>query len=201
MKKIKTACRSCEFDELDFVLSLGTTPLADRLLTEQQLQEPELKAELDLAFCPNCSLVQITECVAPEILFQQDYPYFSSVSEALLRHTRENALELIAARKLDSNSMVIELASNDGYMLKNFVEQDIPVLGVDPAEGPAQAAREAGVPTLGQFFDQTLAAQFRKENRRADVVIANNVLGPCAGPEWVCERYSNHFEGHRCGGD
>ena len=136
-------CRSCGHNELDLVISFGETPLADRLLTCESLNHSELKVPLDLVFCPNCSLVQITETVSPEILFCQDYPYFSSTSETLLRHSRENAVDLIVSRHLDSESLVIEVASNDGYMLRNFVEYDIPVLGIDPARGPASAARKA----------------------------------------------------------
>lgn len=169
-------CRSCGYNELDFVISFGETPLADRLLTHDQLKEPELKVPLSLVFCPDCSLVQITETVSPEILFCHDYPYFSSTSEALLRHSRENAQELISSRNLDSDSLVIEVASNDGYMLRNFVENKIPVLGIDPAEGPAASAEKAGIPTLCTFFDKNLANTFSKKNIFADVVIANNVL-------------------------
>lgn len=173
-------CRSCGHNELDLVISFGETPLADRLLTRDQLKDPELKVPLDLVFCPDCSLVQITETVSPEILFCQDYPYFSSTSESLLRHSRENALELISSRKLDSNSLVIEVASNDGYMLRNFVENDIPALGIDPAEGPASAAEKAGIPTLCTFFSKELAESLSKKNKLGDVLIANNVLAHVA---------------------
>ena len=150
--------------------------LADRLLTKEQLAQPELTAQLDLVFCPMCTLVQITESVSPEILFCEDYPYFSSVSPALLQHTRENAHELIQSRQLNRNNLVVELASNDGYMLRNFVENQIPVLGIDPAKGPAEMAQEAGIPTLCTFFTLDLARRLRQEGRLADVVIANNVL-------------------------
>jgi len=173
-------CRSCGHKELDLVISFGETTIADRLLTRDQLNEPELKVPLDLVFCSNCSLVQIKETVSPEILFCQDYPYFSSTSESLLRHSRENALELISSKNLDSNSLVIEVASNDGYMLRNFVENEIPVLGIDPAEGPAGTAEKAGIQTLCTFFDKDLANNLSEKNKFADVVIANNVLAHVA---------------------
>ncbi len=176
MNNSQLICRSCGHTNLELILSFGRTPLADRLLTAEQLEEPELTAPLDLVFCSNCTLVQITESVSPEILFGEDYPYFSSVSPTLLQHSRENALELIRSRQLTANSLVIEMASNDGYMLRNFVEQGIPVLGIDPAKGPAQAAQKAGIPTLCTFFGRNLAEQLREEGRIADVVIANNVL-------------------------
>ena len=176
MHEAELSCRSCGDAHLESILSLGRTPLADRLLTKEQLDHPELTAPLDLVFCPKCTLVQITESVSPEILFCEDYPYFSSVSPALLQHTRENAENLIRSRNLNANSLVIELASNDGYMLRNFVDSQIPVLGIDPAKGPAEVAQEAGIPTLCTFFTVDLARRLRQEGRSADVVIANNVL-------------------------
>ena len=176
MVKVKINCRSCGQPELELIMSFGKTPLADRLLTEAQLKGPEIFAPLDLVFCHECTLVQITESISPEILFVEDYPYFSSVSPTLLRHSRENALELIQSRNLDASSLVIELASNDGYMLGNFIEKDIPVLGIDPAKGPAQVAEEKGIPTLCTFFNRELAKQLQQEGKSADVVIANNVL-------------------------
>ena len=176
MNESKLACRSCAYTDLDPILSFGQTPLADALLTEAQLELPELTAPLDLVFCPNCGLVQITETVPPEVLFCRDYPYFSSVSKTLLQHFRESAKELIQSRHLNSNSLVVEAASNDGYMLRNFVERGVAVLGIDPAQGPAQAAQQAGIPTLCTFFGKELARQMREEGRVADVFLANNVL-------------------------
>jgi SAM-dependent methyltransferase len=161
---------------LEPILSFGQTPLADKLLAEDQLSREELTFPLDLAFCPQCSLVQLTEAVAPEILYVEDYPYYSSVSSSLVQHFRSSAMDLIALRGLNANSLVVEIASNDGYMLKNFAERGIPVLGIDPAEGPANIAQEAGIPTLCSFFDQDLAKHLREEQRLADVVLANNVL-------------------------
>jgi SAM-dependent methyltransferase len=173
-------CRSCGSQNLRTILSFGETPLADRLLTTEQLGQPELTAPLTLAFCPDCSLVQILETVKPEVLFAQEYPYFSSVSQALLEHSRKNALELIETRRLNNNCLVVEPASNDGYMLRNFAGQGIPVLGIDPAKGPAEAALAAGVPTLNTFFSKELAMQLCSEGRQADVIIANNVLAHVA---------------------
>ncbi len=172
----KITCRSCGNPNLDLIIDFGYTPLADGLLTRNQLDQPEYTAPLDLAFCPNCSLVQITETVPPEILFCRDYPYFSSVSPSLLNHFGDSAKAIIKSRQLNRNSLVIEAASNDGYMLKNFVEKEIPVLGIDPASGPAEAAQKAGIPTLCTFFTQDLAQQLQNEGKKADVFLANNVL-------------------------
>ena len=170
------SCLSCGNTDLKSIISFGYTPLADNLLTKEGLDLPEYTAPLDLVFCPECSLVQITEVVPPEILFCQDYPYFSSVSASLLKHFGGSAQNLIKTRNLDSNSLVIEAASNDGYMLKNFVDAGIPVLGIDPADGPVNAAIEKGVNSICTFFGQELAQKLRDEGKQADVFLANNVL-------------------------
>jgi hypothetical protein len=151
-------------------------PLPDALLSTAQLQSPEPRFPLDVAFCPDCSLVQILEEVPPERLFVDNYLYFSSFSEGLMRHSREHALSLIDGRGLGPDSLVVEIASNDGYLLRNFVERDVPVLGIDPAPTQAVAAERVGVPTLTEFFDAELAARLRSEGRRADVIVANNVM-------------------------
>ena len=180
MKAIHGNCRSCEKSGLEIFLDLGRTPLADRLLTAEQLNETEPRFPLEVAFCPHCGLAQILETVAPELLFCDDYPYYSSFSPALLDHSRENALNLIETRNLTSNSLVVELASNDGYLLKNYLEKGIPCLGIDPAEGPALAAERSGVPTMCTFFNKELAFRLVKEGRSADVIHANNVLAHVA---------------------
>ena len=172
----RLTCLSCGNSDLDLVISFGYTPLADNLLTKDQLELPEYTAPLDLAFCPHCSLVQITEKVPPEILFCQDYPYFSSVSASLLKHFGDSAKNLIKTRNLDANSLVVEAASNDGYMLKNFLDAGIPVLGIDPASGPAETAQQAGIETICTFFTQELATKLKAEGTQADLFLANNVL-------------------------
>lgn len=176
MNASKVSCLSCGNSALDSIISFGYTALADNLLSQEQLDLPEYTAPLELAFCPECSLVQITEVVPPEILFCQDYPYYSSISPSLLKHFSDSAHNLIQTRKLDSNSLVIEAASNDGYMLKNFVEQNIPVLGIDPASGPVDNAIKAGVNSICTFFGRELAQKLREEGQQADVFLANNVL-------------------------
>lgn len=162
--------------DLEVILSLGETTMADGLLNRDQLGQSEYTAPLDLAFSPSSGLVQLTVSVPPEILFCRDYPYYSSVSPSLMKHFEDSAKSLMIRRELNSNSLVIEAASNDGYMLKHFVAQDIPVLGIDPAEGPAKMAQAAGIPTLNTFFTRELASQLRSEGKQADVFLANNVL-------------------------
>jgi SAM-dependent methyltransferase len=151
-------------------------PPSDRLLTKGQLEQPEPRYPLEVAFCSDCGLVQILETVPPEILFSDSYQYYSSFSDTLLKHSRENVDDLIKSRNLNSSSVVLELASNDGYLLKNYVENGIPCLGIDPAPGPALAAEKIGVPTLKTFFTKDLAKQLCAEGRTADVIHANNVL-------------------------
>jgi SAM-dependent methyltransferase len=175
-----TGCRSCGSGHLVPVLDLGAMPLADRLVAATAADDPEPTYPLEVVYCEDCSLLQLTHTVAPEELFCDDYPYYSSFSPYLLEHSRANALELVRTRGLGSGSLVVELASNDGYLLKNFVEQGIPVLGVDPATGPATEARTIGVPTWCTFFNGEIARRIREEYQRADVVIANNVLAHVA---------------------
>jgi SAM-dependent methyltransferase len=170
-----TVCRSCGAD-LEVFLELGQLPLPDALVSEESLGGPEAKYQLDVGVCPGCSLVQILQEVSPDALFVENNHYFSSFSEGLLRHCREHADGLIRSRELDAESLVVEIASNDGYMLKNFVEQGIPVLGIDPGPPQADAAIAIGVPTLKEFFDADLARRLVASGHRADVIIANNVM-------------------------
>ncbi|HEY1410010.1 MAG TPA: class I SAM-dependent methyltransferase, partial [Promineifilum sp.] len=162
--------------DLQTIIAFGETPLADRLLRADQLDQPDLKAPLTLVFCPDSSLAQIRETVDPEILFYAEYPYFSSISQSLLKHFRDSAGYIMESRSLGPDSLVMEAASNDGYMLKNFAERGIPVLGIDPSVAPATAAQEADVPTMITFFTRDLASKLAGEGKPADVFLANNVL-------------------------
>jgi SAM-dependent methyltransferase len=172
-----THCRSCSGSTLTTFLDLGSQPLANALLEEHQLGEPEPAFPLELAFCHDCGLVQVTETIPPDVLFERDYPYYSSFSSALLAHSRDHVRQILAERALGSGSLVVEVASNDGYLLSNFIEAGIPVLGIDPAAGPVAAAAKRGVPTLQVFFGAELARQLAAEGKSADVIIANNVVG------------------------
>ncbi len=169
-------CLSCGCESLQEIMSFGDTALADRLMSQTQLFEPEPMAPLELVFCPQCSLVQIRHTVDPEVLFCRDYPYFSSVSPMLMKHFRASAEDIIRMRGLSASSLVVEAASNDGYMLKPFLEAGVQVLGIDPADGPAAAATKAGVRTLNTFFSLELAQKLAGEGVAADVFLANNVL-------------------------
>jgi SAM-dependent methyltransferase len=173
-------CRACSSRSLVSVLSLGSTPLANSLLKAEQLNQPVPQFPLELVFCANCTLIQITESVAPEILFR-DYVYFSSFSDALVQHARTIAERLIAERRLGPDSLVVELASNDGYLLQFYQRAGIPVLGVEPARNIARVAQEErSIPTVCEFFDLDLAQRLLAEGKRADIIHAHNVLAHVA---------------------
>jgi len=183
------ACRSCGNTDLRSILSLGCMPLANALLTREQLPQPEEIFPLDFVFCPQCVLAQITETVSPEKLFRE-YLYFSSFSDTVLKNARESADSLIALCNLNEDSLVLEVASNDGYLLKNYKEKGIPVLGVEPAENIARVAEERGVPTISEFFNVALAERLRDQGKVADVIHANNVVAHVADLHGVVEGMS-----------
>ena len=184
-----TSCRSCGRNELLPILSLGNTPLANALLAQGQLTEPEETFPLDLVFCSHCTLVQITETVPPEKLFRE-YLYFSSFSETVLQNAREIAERLVHRCGLNENSFVVEVASNDGYLLKNYREMNIPVLGVEPALNIAKVAEERGVRTVSEFFGVDVASQLQAQYGTADVIHANNVVAHVADLHGVVEGMS-----------
>jgi len=174
-------CHSCHRAGLLPVLDLGTMPRSDGLVGEDQ-RGREPRYPLRLAYCPDCTLVQLLETPPPEELFGADYLYFSSFSPALLEHSRHNAEELIERLGLGPDSLVVEPASNDGYLLRNFAERGIPVMGVEPAPKQAEAARQTGVPTRSGFFTAGFAKAVRGEGLAADLLLANNVVAHVADP-------------------
>ncbi len=173
---IGASCRSCGQKGLEVFLSLGDMPLPNAFVHPDRVHEPEERFPLDVAFCPICCLVQLVSDIPTERMFENSYLYFSSFSDHLLRHSRQHAHDLIESRGLGPGSLVVELASNDGYLLRNFVEAGIPCVGVDPAPEPAEAARRIGVDTIQEFFGRALARKLAATRRQADVVIANNVM-------------------------
>jgi SAM-dependent methyltransferase len=168
-------CRSCQGTDLTVFLSLGKMPLANSLISSDQSDQLEPMFPLDVVFCDDCSLVQITETVSPEILFRE-YLYFSSFSDTLLRHSQAAAEMLIRERGLGRDNLVVEIASNDGYLLQNFVRAGVRVLGVEPACNSARVAQERGIRTISEFFGTDLAASLVADGEYADVILANNVM-------------------------
>jgi len=174
------SCRICGSPDLKLILPLGKMPLANSLLTREQLHEPEAVYPLDVVFCCRCTLVQLMETVSPEKLFRE-YLYFSSFSDTMLQHSEQLVRGLIALRNLDDKSLVVEIASNDGYLLQYYLRQGIPVLGIEPAVNIARVAQaERNIPTLCEFFGKELAQQLREQGKQADVIHAHNVLAHVA---------------------
>jgi SAM-dependent methyltransferase len=176
MYTVEESCRSCGARRLHDILALGATPLANALLRPEDLTRPERKIPLTLCLCEECSLVQLRETVDPAVMFS-DYPYFSSFSDTMLAHAREIVDRTIGAERLGAESLVVEIASNDGYLLQYYKRRGVPVLGIEPAANIADVAvRERGIPTRVNFFSADLAAALRAEGVRASVVHANNVF-------------------------
>lgn len=176
----KPSCRSCGESGLITILSLGKTPLANALLREEELDCHEDIYPLDFVFCPRCKLAQITETVPPEKLFRE-YLYFSSFSDTMLKHAQRLVERLASSRHLDGRNLVIEIASNDGYLLQYYKQKGIHVLGIEPAMNIAEIARnERGIPTLSEFFSRELADKLALQGKKADVIHAHNVLAHVA---------------------
>jgi hypothetical protein len=172
-----TTCRASGSTDLRTVIDFGETPLAERLLNPDQLDEVDPRYPLRLVFCPESALVQITENVPPEILYSDDYPYYTSVSPALVEHFATGVREILRRKPLGPDQLVVEAASNDGHQLKTFQEEcGVRTLGIDPASGPARAANEAGVETWCRFFETDVVDEIVADRGRADVITANNVL-------------------------
>jgi SAM-dependent methyltransferase len=168
------ACRACGHSPLVEILSLGRTPLANSLLPADSGKPATFP--LTLVRCQKCSLVQIAEIVDPEDLFS-DYVYFSSNSETMLAHAAAFTGQLTDRESLGRDSLVVEIASNDGYLLQYLKQRGVGVLGIEPALNIAEfAERENGIPTLARFFDHELARELASDGRCADAILGNNVL-------------------------
>lgn len=168
-------CRFCQRDLGDVVLDLGTSPLANSYLLASQLVEMEPYYPLKTYFCGNCGLVQLEEYVAPDGIFS-DYDYFSSYSAVMLDHAQTYVQHMMDDFGIDPSRQVVEIASNDGYLLQFFVKSGIPALGVEPAANVAKAAVDRGVPTKVAFFSLNTARKLKKEGVAADLLLGNNVL-------------------------
>lgn len=167
-------CRSCGGTLHDFV-DLGLSPPCESFRSEAELGRGETFYPLDVKICDDCWLGQLREYVPPTEIFR-DYAYFSSFSTAWLAHARQYARSMVDRFGIDQRSFVVEIASNDGYLLRNFVERAIPCLGIEPAMNVAKAAEAAGVPTMTAFFGRWLAQELANDGKAADLVVANNVL-------------------------
>ena len=171
----KSVCRFCDTPLEVTFLDLGMSPLANSNLSESQLNAVEMFLPLHVYVCKACLLVQLEECSSPDSIFS-DYDYFSSFSDSWLRHAQKYSEQVINRFDLNARSQVIEIASNDGYLLKNFNGHGIPVLGIEPARNVAEVAREKGIPTVVEFFGEKLACDLSSKGTQADLLIGNNVL-------------------------
>jgi SAM-dependent methyltransferase len=175
MVGLVAGCRSCGGRLTVTMADLGLQPASNAFLESQAAIEHERRYPLRAKVCENCKLVQLDYDVAPEELFG-NYVYFSSYSDQWLAHAKAYCEMALKRFALTSESLVVELASNDGYLLKNFLKIGIPVLGIDPSDTVAAAAEKIGVPTLVQFFGERVAKELSQQGRQADLIIGNNVL-------------------------
>jgi SAM-dependent methyltransferase len=167
-------CRLCESTRLLSVLDLGATPPCESFLTEDELDLPEQTFPLHLRLCEECLLLQIPALITPEATFTE-YAYFSAFSDTWVQHARTFVDEAVERLGLDASSFVVEVASNDGYLLQHVIAHRIPCLGIEPSVNVGAAARKRGVPTETAFLDEDLALEVRNAHGPADLVVANNV--------------------------
>ena len=169
------SCRSCGEPLEETLCDLGSSPLANSYLEPEDLERPEPFYPLCVYVCTSCWLVQLPEAESAEAIFS-DYAYFSSYSSSWLDHARCYTEAMIERFGLNAESSVIEVASNDGYLLQYFKDQGVPVLGIEPAENVAAVAREKGIETISRFFGAALGSELRDTGRSADLMVSNNVL-------------------------
>ncbi len=167
-------CRLCDSDSLVSVLDLGATPRCETFLAAGDLDRPELTFPLHLRLCEDCLLLQIPAAITPEDTFTE-YAYFASYSDSWVQHAKQFVDEAIRRLGLGPDSHVVEVGSNDGYLLRHVVAAGVPCLGIEPSENVGAAARERNVATVSAFLDEELAAEIRNEYGPADLVVANNV--------------------------
>ncbi len=168
-------CRFCGASLCRTFIDLGMSPLCETYPSADDLNRGEVYYPLHVLVCEQCFLVQLEEYESPETIFS-DYAYFSSYSDSWLKHCETYCNDIISRLGLNERSFVVEVASNDGYLLQYMVQRGVPVLGIEPAANVAKVAIEKGVPTLVRFFGTALATELAAEGRRADLVLGNNVL-------------------------
>jgi hypothetical protein len=169
-------CRSCGTNLSQLFVDLGLSPLCQTQIKPEHLNHGESYYPLRVFVCTECFLVQLDEYVSPEKIFSEDYPYFSSYSDSWVKHAKDYVDKMASNFGIGTDSFVVEIASNDGYLLQHFVHAGVPCLGIEPAEGVAIAAREKGIETITRFFGEQTAVDVSHEYRKADLVLGNNVL-------------------------
>ncbi|MBY9007043.1 MAG: class I SAM-dependent methyltransferase [Candidatus Lokiarchaeota archaeon] len=169
-------CRFCEKELFFEFVNLGSSPLSNSILTFEELNKPEVFFPLKLYVCDYCFLVQIDEYKKSDEIFNEKYAYFSSFSKIWLKHSKNYVDMAIKRFKLDNNSLVIEIACNDGYLLQYFKEQKIPCLGIEPSSNTAAVTKQKGIEVIEDYFGTNLANELVHNNRKPDLIIGNNVL-------------------------
>lgn len=169
-------CRFCKKELTDIFIDLENSPASNSFLTAEELNEPEVFYPLKVYTCSNCFLVQVDEYKKSDTIFNNDYVYFSSYSKSWLAHAKNYTDLMIARFGFNTQSNVIEIASNDGYLLQYFKEKQVPVLGIEPTANTAKVAEEKGIPSVIDFFGVRLATKLAAENKKADLLLGNNVL-------------------------
>lgn len=169
-------CRFCKTELTDVFIDLINSPASNSFLTKEQLNEPEVYFPLKVYTCSKCFLVQIAEYKKSEHIFDDGYVYFSSYSTSWLAHAKRYTEKMTERFKLDQSSQVIEIASNDGYLLQYFHEKKIPVLGIEPTANTAEVARKKGIDSIQEFFGVQLAQKLVSQGKKADLLLGNNVL-------------------------
>ena len=194
-----TTCRHCGSVLEHIFIDLGTAPPSNAYLTDKDLHHEELRVPLRVRVCDACWLVQTDDYIDSTNLFDATYAYLSSTSRYWLNHAKRFSKRIIRELSLNSSSYVIEIASNDGYLLKNFADEGIPCLGVEPTDSTASVAEQLGIPVIRQFFDESVAAELETQGKKADLVVGNNVLahvpninGFCRGQENSQEQWHDH---------
>lgn len=168
-------CRFCQTPLRQTLVDLGMSPLCESYLSADQLNQMEPFYPLHVYVCDSCLLAQLEEYVSPEEIFTE-YAYFSSYADSWLQHSKAYTDLMVERFGFDAHSLVVELASNDGYLLQYFAEKGIPVLGIEPARNVAQVAIAKGIPTLVEFFGEKMAERLVSEGQRPDLILGNNVL-------------------------
>ena len=171
----KDKCRFCGFILKKIFIDLGKTPLANSYLKSNQIKKPEKKFPLQVFICKNCFLIQLKEYESPKEIFGE-YAYLSSYSKSWLKHAEDYVSMMVSRFNFNKKKLVIEIASNDGYLLQYFQKKKIPILGIEPAKNVAKIARRRGISTISEFFGTKLAKRLINEKKMADLIIGNNVL-------------------------
>lgn len=176
IKSPEPICRFCGTQLSRLFVDLGLSPLCQTQISPEQLNHGEAFYPLRVYVCDDCFLVQLDEYVSPDVIFGEDYPYFSSYSDSWVKHAKNYTDKMVTEYGIGPDSFVVEVASNDGYLLQHFASAGVPCLGIEPSEGVANAAREKGIDTRTSFFGKQTAIDVASEYKKANLVLGNNVL-------------------------